>query len=226
MSRTTNRLSAALMAVAGVIGTAGAQAPAQVGEPAIAAEVKPQHGGPHRDPPGVQKAFGCPKGWKRVPPGVNPALRCLPDHLVAPSNGRVATLAPQPNCPAGWQPVAPELNPVLRCQPAKLVGLHRGASGPSPPIGCPDGWRPVAPNVSPILRCLPNEIAATPAPGADRVPASGCPKGWKPVPSNVNPLMRCLPDRAAARQGAQPQRTGPDPGEPAQAMPDIARPDP
>ena len=220
MSRTTNRLAAALMAVAGVIGTAGAQAPAQVGEPAIAAEVKPQHGGPHPDPPGALKAFGCPKGWKRVPPGVNPALRCLPDHLVAPSNDRVAALATQPTCPAGWRTVAPELNPVLRCQPANLVALGSGAKGPNPPIGCPAGWRPVSPNVNPILRCLPDDIAATPAPGTERAPPPGCPKGWKPVPPEVNPLMRCLPGRIAARRTLQPQRTGPDPGEP------VARPDP
>lgn len=223
MSKTTNRLAAALMAVSGVIGTAGAQAPAQVGE--IAAEVKPKHGGPHPDPPGVQAAFRCPQGWKHVPPGVNPALRCLPDHLVAPSKGRVATLSVQPNCPAGWQPVAPELNPVLRCRPANLLALRTEVRGPNPPIGCPAGWRRVPADVNPILRCLPDGIAATPPPDADRVPP-GCPKGWKQVSAEVDPLMRCLPGRIATRKDVLPRRTGPDPGEPAQAMPAVTHPDP
>jgi hypothetical protein len=121
--------------------------------------------------------------------------------------------------------VAPELNPVLRCQPANLVASRPGAKGPNPPIGCPAGWRQVAANVNPILRCLPDGIAATPLSGADRA-APGCPKGWKPVSPDVNPLMRCLPARVAARKGAQPQLSGPDPGEPVQATPAVVRPDP
>jgi len=226
MSRNTTRLLAALAVVSGLIGAARAQTPTQDGAPELAAEVKPQHGGPHRDPPGAQTKIRCPQGWSRVSPGVNPALRCLPDHLVAPSSGPVRIAAPPPGCPGGWRAVAPELNPVLRCQPVNLVLVQPGGKGPKPPVGCPAGWRPVAPNVNPILRCLPDQIAATPPPGTDQAaPPPGCPTGWKPVPPNINPLMRCLPDRITASTGTQPQRVGPDPGEPAQATLGVGRPD-
>ncbi len=213
-SRPVTTLLAALAVATVLGGTASAQVPAQ-GD--LATPTGPKHGGPHRDPPGALAVFvRCPPGWQRVPQGVNPALRCLPTHLLATMGKPARTPAgPVPGCPAGWRPVAPELNPVLRCQPVNLAARPRpGAQSPTQPIGCPDGWRRVGRDVNPLLRCLPDSIAAAPPKSA---PPPGCPQGWKPVAPGVNPLMRCLPDRMAASGRARPQRTGPDPGEPAQA---------
>lgn len=147
-------------------------------------------------------AATCPTGWKPVPAGVDPALRCLPDHIVAtpaPGNRRVGS---QPSgCPEGWELVAAEVNPILRCQPGRQ---HRQGSG-LPPRGCPDGWKPVSASVHPALRCLPAHIAATPAPGRRAVGPQpiGCPEGWQSVPADVNPILRCLPSNEAV-----PMRTG------------------
>lgn len=148
--------------------------------------------------------IGCPDGWKPVPPGVNPALRCLPDYIVAKlPPGRLAPEQPI-GCPEGWQPVSPNLNPVLRCQPTRIAAKSpAGTRAPEQPIGCPKGWKPVPPGVNPVLRCLPNEIAAMP-PAGRAVPPPGCPKGWKPVPPGVNPVMRCLPGNVAPQSSGSP----------------------
>jgi len=154
--------------------------------------------------PGV---IGCPDGWKPVPPGVNPVLRCLPDHIVASPPPGPARIPPQ-GCPKGWQPVPPNVNPVLRCQPTRIAAKSPpGTRAPEPPIGCPKGWKAVPQGVNPMLRCLPNEIAATPPPGR-AIPPSGCPKGWKPVPPGVNPVMRCLPGNVAPQSPGSPGSPG------------------
>lgn len=172
--------------------------------------------------------IGCPDGWKPVPPGVNPALRCLPAHLaVAPQR---TPAVPPPGCPAGWQPVPPEVNPVLRCQPVRLAsGTPSRAAPQPPPPGCPEGWRPVPQGVNPLLRCLPNEIAATPPPrGTAGIAPGACPKGWKKAPPGTNPLMRCVPGSIASP--LDPPQDGPGTGDPGQgrdvsqlvALPDLA----
>lgn len=162
----------------------------------------------------------CPVGWKPVPPGVNPALRCLPDHIVAtPAPGTRAPVQPI-GCPEGWQPVGPDVNPILRCQPARIAARTPSGAAPEQPIGCPKGWKAVPPGVNPALRCLPDHIVATPRPGgAVRVTPSGCPAGWQPVPPGVNPILRCLPGNIAAtspRLPAEPQQGDRDPGGPGQ----------
>ena len=160
--------------------------------------------------PGTQ----CPAGWALVPPGVNPALRCLPQSLIAslpPQSGAPAGPANPNACPTGWRPVAPEVNPVLRCQPDRRSSGHEPAAGK--PTGCPAGWTRVPLGVNPLLQCLPANIAplARPQDGA----ATGCPQGWKPVEPGVNPLMRCLPGSVLAPV-ADPLQGGPGTGDPGQ----------
>lgn len=173
--------------------------------------------GSHKDPPGQSQFLvpgGCPEGWSRVPPSVNPALRCLPGHL-APS-GRADPTATQPaKCPADWVPVSPRLNPVLHCQPASLSAAVHSSRGKAVPIGCPDGWRPVAPDVNRLLRCLPANMAAMRPVESE---LAGCPSGWEPVPATKNRMMRCLPVGHVAAP-----RVGPEQGEPVEATPTPRR---
>ncbi len=200
-------VAAALLCVA-----AGAPAQPPADRPtSVTATPDPPSDGPHRDPPGIKQAQfvpPCPSGWRLVPPGVNPALRCLPNHLVA-TQRPLPTRAPPPGCPQGWKPVSPELNPVLRCQPGSLAAQQPSQPvAPRRPIGCPEGWRAVPAGVNPLLRCLPDSIAATPPPQRTSGPTPvGCPDGWRAVPPEVNPLMRCLPNPIASAGG-------PDLGEP------------
>lgn len=186
---TAPALVLALAALAGMPGAASAQA---------------------APPAGTQ----CPAGWAPVPPGVNPALRCLPQSLIAslpPQSGAPDGPANPNACPAGWRPVAPEVNPVLRCQPDRRSSGKAPAEGK--PAGCPAGWTTVPPGVNPVLRCLPANIAPLARP--QRAAPTGCPKGWKPVEPGMNPLMRCVPG-SVAQPGVDPLPGGPGTGDPGQ----------
>ncbi|WP_167285107.1 hypothetical protein [Marilutibacter alkalisoli] len=136
----------------------------------------------------------CPNGWKPVPPGVNPALRCLPDRYVA-ALGRpaVAKVKVEP-CPRGWTELSVQENAIMRCQPPMTAFRPGGVPGQ---LECPQGWSVAPPDVA-LLRCLPNQIVANTGRPAAPVPPIGCPTGWKPVPKEVNRMMRCMPDQLAA----------------------------
>jgi hypothetical protein len=168
----------------------------------------------------------CPSGWAPVPAGVNPALRCLPQNMIAALPAQPTGGPPSTTCPNGWRPVPPEVNPVLRCLPDRRTSGREPAGGK--PAGCPAGWTSVPPGVNPLLRCLPANIAPLARPQG--VAPTGCPKGWKPVPHGMNPLMRCVPGSIRA-PGNDPLEGGPGTGDPGQgrdavaaklALPDLA----
>lgn len=154
----------------------------------------------------------CPAGWVSAPAGVNPALRCLPQSLVAELPNKSAPPAKAPACPSGWQAVSPAVNPILHCQP-QVVRPKPGAPAAAKTDSCPTGWTPVAATVNPLLRCLPEELAAfMPKPLASTRPPT-CPTGWKAVMPGSHPLMRCLPVTAPA---PEPMQGGPGTGDPGQ----------
>lgn len=157
------------------------------------------------------RASQCPAGWAPVPAGVNPALRCLPQSLIASLPRQRTSASPPLGCPSGWKPVSSTLNPVLHCLPDRLAAAD--APRAADPSGCPAGWTTVPPGVNPLLRCLPNNIAAL-ASSSQPVATAGCPSGWKPVEAGFNPLMRCLPGSVGAI--IPPQKGGPGTGDPGQ----------
>jgi hypothetical protein len=68
--------------------------------------------------------FGCPEGWVRVSPDLNPLLRCQPN-TIAPNGNQGEPFAFQSStglCPdEGWRAVVHPLNPALMCLPTNLV---------------------------------------------------------------------------------------------------------
>lgn len=158
------------------------------------------------------RASLCPAGWAPVPAGVNPALRCLPQSIIAALPRQPRASSPQRGCPSGWQPVSSTVNPVLRCQPGRLTAAD--APRAANPSGCPAGWTIVPPGVNPLLRCLPDNIAALASSSGPVAPA-GCPTGWNRVEPGINPLMRCLPG-SVGTLAPGPLQTGPGTGDPGQ----------
>jgi hypothetical protein len=66
---------------------------------------------------------GCPDGWERVDPDLNPLLRCQPNSI-APNENEGEPYAFESSaglCPEGWRTVVHPLNPALMCLPTNLV---------------------------------------------------------------------------------------------------------
>ena len=65
--------------------------------------------------------------WKPAVHPINPALKCVPDFIVA---ALPSTENPPPGCPPGFAPAVLPLNPALGCLPTFITSAARSTDGP------------------------------------------------------------------------------------------------